>query len=540
MEQYLEEQIYGLASELEEYLHAQSAEDARLVQKGLMLYRQGMVTNLHIEDGGITATVQDVTPVKVHLNPIIFSLSACSCPQEDLCRHQMAVFFSAYAQVGSVADWVSEWREPMKEKAAISKWGMQTAKDLVKANGVLAPDYDRWVHSFETSFDLLLASQKFTSPYVVPELFEIYVRRIHASAPVEQEWRLLYELVAAVISFRKLAVLSEQLGHTREMVRRTYLHLFENILDDVEDLADKISVQTMPFAFDEFIEKLRDDGFRALTCVSGFELERIYLHRMLWTLLFKQKSWREEEVSRLVQALKEIAEDESPLALESERIHLLFLLEDDEQALKLIGFIEDGFIAPHLLWWTQYLSSLKTWPRVLPVIELLMQKAKGFLAELDGYRSCSGFTRDLLRAIAPYCTEMNRPDLFERAMVQTLPYSYPDYEYSLFERGQYDKWAELLAFVGFNYYDLPKERVKVMEKEQPELLLGMLHQTAQREIDGKNRSSYRLAVRHLKKLRTLYKKLKRVDDWEYFMDTLMERTKRLRAFHEECQRGKLI
>lgn len=56
----------------------------------------------------------------------------------------------------------------------------------------------------------------------------------------------------------------------------------------------------------------------------------------------------------------------------------------------------------------------------------------------------------------------------------------------------------------------------------------------------KNRTNYREAVRHLKKLRTIYKKMKRLEDFERFMAELMKKTKRLRAFQEECKRGKLI
>jgi sulfur transfer protein SufE len=56
----------------------------------------------------------------------------------------------------------------------------------------------------------------------------------------------------------------------------------------------------------------------------------------------------------------------------------------------------------------------------------------------------------------------------------------------------------------------------------------------------KNREHYKEAVRKLKKLRMLYKKLKRLSEWEEFLDILMTRTKRLRAFHEECRKGKLI
>ena len=59
-------------------------------------------------------------------------------------------------------------------------------------------------------------------------------------------------------------------------------------------------------------------------------------------------------------------------------------------------------------------------------------------------------------------------------------------------------------------------------------------------IERKNRKSYKEAVRYLKKLRTIYKKLNKKTTWEYYLENLLEDTKRLRAFQEECQRGKLV
>ncbi|NRD77140.1 SWIM zinc finger family protein [Bacillus sp. BRMEA1] len=534
------EQIQGLADELKDYLYSNVVEDAKLVQKGLVLYRQNMVTQLQIAEGTITATVQDVMPAKVKLETTFLAASDCTCPGEGLCRHQLAVFFSAYARIGSVTDWVSEWREPVREQRSAASWGLQRAKDLIKNNGVLAPNYERWVETFELGFETLLTSKKYTSPFVVPELFGIYQRRIRASAPVEQEWRLLYELVSTVVSFRKLAELSEQLGHDEEAVNRAYLHLFHNMMQDAEDLTRKISVQAMPFAFDEFIVKLKVDVLVLLTCTAALEYERIYLYRLLWRELFRKKDWLEEEISLVRNQFRVLEEGKNPVPLMVAEIHLYFLLQDDERALKLIDSMVDEFSVPYLSYWVEYLSGLKAWKRVQPLIDLFLQKARRYLEALDEYRSCAVFTRDLLRAMTPFCANNNRLDLYERALLATLPYSFTDYEYFLFERGQYDRWGELQAFVGFNYYDLPKERVKIIEKDRPEVLLGMLHQTAQREIDQKNRASYRMAVRHLKKLRTLYKKLKRNDDWDYFMTELLERTKRLRAFQEECQRSKLI
>jgi hypothetical protein len=275
-------------------------------------------------------------------------------------------------------------------------------------------------------------------------------------------------------------------------------------------------------------------------CAEGLEYERIYLYRMLWTNFFKKKAWREEESERILARLKQLEDWQSPFPLLIGSAHQSFMLEDEERALKLLGTIEDRFYFPYLLYWIDLFSGQKAWKRVEPIVELVVGRLRGYLAYLSSYQACGSFTRLALRAISPYCVETGRFELYEKMLMQSLPYSFYEYEQLLFQRGQYDRWGELYSFVGIPFSDLPKDRVKVVEKEQPEVLFGLLHQTVQREIDGKNRSSYKAAVRHLKKLRTLYKKTKRVDEWQFFLDTLMDKTKRLRAFHEECKRSKLI
>ncbi|GHH98723.1 SWIM zinc finger family protein [Neobacillus kokaensis] len=535
--------LQELSDELRDLLTANSSEDARLVQKGLMLYRQGLVTQLQVAETAITAVVQDVMPAKVMLDPEFFGLSECSCPSDGLCRHQMAVFFAAYAGTYSVSDWLTEWREPARETKSAAVWGLQKAKDLVKANGILKPDYQRWVDSFETSFAALLGAKKHMNPFVVSELFGIYRRRLQASSPVEQEWKLLYELVAVVVSFRMLAELSERMDHGVEAVRRSYGHLFEAMVDEADDLVDRIGMQTLPFDFDEFVAGLKDDAFGLLTVVKGLEQPRIALYRVLWSGLFRKTSWREAELERVRERMKSVQEDENPLPLVVASIHLCVLLGEDEHALDLIDLVDDELIVPFIVYWIEFLSIMKAWKRAGRWIDVFLQKLKGYLDSAGiggGFHGRTGFMRTVLRVITPYVTENRRADVYERTLLNGLPYSYAEYEYMLFDRGMYDRWGELQAFVGMEFQDLPKDRVKIVEKEQPEVLLGMLHQAVQREIDQKNRSSYRMAVRHLKKLRTLYKKLKRVDDWEYFLEGLLERTKRLRAFHEECTRGKLI
>ncbi|WP_243449898.1 SWIM zinc finger family protein [Neobacillus terrae] len=522
-----------------EKLRPEAEEDARLVQKGLMLYRQGLVKIDWIDEDEVKATVQDVMPAKVVLDLTFLDMSSCSCPGDDLCRHQLSVFFSVYSREASVAAWMDTWRRPVKEKNVLTTLGIQKAKDLIKANGILKPDYTRWIESFEESFKEIVLSKNSSNLYIVAELFKIYMRRIRAGAPIEQEWKLLYELVASVYSFRRLAELCGEMGPAGTSLRETYENMFSQLLDEAESLVHRLGVQAMPFAFDEFIEKLKDEAFSLLAPNDDLVYERIYLYRLLWTHLFKKKSWREDELEKIRVSFENVLDWQNPLPLMIAGVHINFVLQRDEKALGLIEAIKGTEAVPYLLYWINWFTSQKAWDRAEPVVELFIQKIKRYMDELNYYGTMS-FTKMSLKAISPFCEATDRQDLYERAMLQMMPFSYREYERQLFEQGQYEKWGELQAFLGYDLDQLPSERLKVIEKEMPEVLMSLLHQNAQQQIDLKNRQSYRRAVRRLKKLRTMYKKQKRLDDWQFFFDSLLERTKRLRAFQEECQRSKLI
>lgn len=529
------------AEELKETLNPHEPEDVKLVQKGMMLYRQGMVQHMRIDEGrSVQAVVQDVIPVKVELDLEFPGLSECTCPSGVICRHMMAVFFAAYGKTGSAAEWMEEWREPVREANQLAKWGIQRAKDLVKANGILEPDYKRWVQSMEESFDSIIKSKKYINPYLVGEMFQIYERRLMAGAPNAPEWRPLYELIANVVSFKKLVRLSKEMEHDEEMVKRSYLHVIHQVMDDAAVGTARISQRPLPFDFDTFISAFTEETTDLLHCTQEFEYERIYLYRMLWADFFKKKEWREAELERIVAGMKQLQDWESPFPFVIAAIHLHLLLENDERVLHFIEAVEKQSIVPYLLYWIDYLNEQKAWKRAGALIELFIGMVRSYLDVRGSYQACSSFTRLALKSLSPYCTETGRADVYERALMQMIPYSFYDYEHLLFTRGQYDKWGELYSFTGIPFTDVPKERIKVIEKEQPEVLFALLHQTVQHEIELKNRSSYKLAVRHLKKLRTLYKKLKRTDDWDFFFMTLLEKTKRLRAFQEECKRSKLI
>ncbi|MCM3574444.1 SWIM zinc finger domain-containing protein [Mesobacillus subterraneus] len=524
------------AAKLNTMLKPEVEEDARLVQKGLMLYRQGTVHHLKYMVKSIWATVQDVTPVRVYINVADPEESSCTCPANSFCRHRLAAFFQAYGDVSSVSDWVEDWRKPAKEQLNAEKWGLQRAKDLVKKDTRAGHDYENWAASFRESFEEIIRGQGEPKAYVVPGLFRSYIRRVEVSAPLEAVWKNLYLIAASVHSFNLLTELAGELGHDEESTMdRYYRPLFEDLFNDAEEYVERLAYGTMPFSFDSFLEKLKEETIGLTVPDATVGYDRIDLYRLLWEKLFKNGSWRDAERTRL----EKFGDDKRDLIEEIALIHQLVLAKQDGDALKRFTALPVGSL-PYMFYWLDGFRVQREWNRMGPFIEYLVQQLRNYLKLLGDYYACKKFIRYALKLVGTYTREIGRGELYDRALAQAMPYSFYEYEDSLFEKEQYEQWGELQSYFGFEYNSISSERIKVLQKEAPEVLIPLYHQMIGDLIEMKNRSSYKQAARLLKKLRTVYKKLKRVPEWEEFFGKLLVRTKRLRAFHEECTRSKLI
>jgi hypothetical protein len=524
------------AAKLNTMLKAEVEEDTRLVQKGLMLYRQGTVHHLKYMVKSIWATVQDVTPVRVYINVTNLHESSCTCPADSFCRHRLAAFFQAYGDVASVSDWVEAWRKPAREQIDAEKWGLQRAKDLVKKDSRSGHDYEQWIASFKEGFDEIMKGQGEPKPYVVPGLFRTYIRRVEVSAPLEAVWKNLYMIAGAVYSFNLLSEMARELGHDEDVTMdRYYRPLFEDLFNDAEEYVDRLAFNTMPFSFDAFLEKIKDESIGLTVPVSAAGYERIDLYRLLWEKLFKNGGWRDEERGRL----EAFGDGKRDIVEEIALIHQLILAKQDGDALKRFALLPVDSL-PYMFYWLDGFRAQREWSRMGPFIDYLVQQLRNYLKHLGEYYTCKKFTRYALKLVGAYTREIGRGELYDRALAQAMPYSFYEYEDSLFEKGQYEQWGELQSYFGFEYNSISNDRLKVLQKEAPEVLIPLYHQMIGDLVDMKNRSSYKQAARLLKKLRTVYKKLKRVPEWEAFFDKLLVRTKRLRAFHEECTRSKLI
>lgn len=125
-------------------------------------------------------------------------------------------------------------------------------------------------------------------------------------------------------------------------------------------------------------------------------------------------------------------------------------------------------------------------------------------------------------------------------IVRLLPFARSIYEGKLLQYGKWKQWVDYQLSTGSEPFDYRAGVFAPIEKNAPEALLPFYHQAVERNVLLKNRVSYKAAVKLLKRLAKLYKKMKNEAQWELFITAFSMRHSRLRALQEELRKGKLI
>jgi hypothetical protein len=125
-------------------------------------------------------------------------------------------------------------------------------------------------------------------------------------------------------------------------------------------------------------------------------------------------------------------------------------------------------------------------------------------------------------------------------LIQALPYTNAIYEEKLLRYAKWQQWIDYQLSTSSEPLEYRVSVLAPIEKHAPELLLPFFHQAAERYVLLKNRDGYKAAVKLLKRLAKLYKKMKDEERWETYITAFASRNSRLRALQEELRRGKLI
>lgn len=519
-------------------LSPKSMNDVNVVTKGLVLYRQGMVTRLNIDNELIHGVVQDVMKVDVTLDLTFPSNSSCSCPAIDLCRHQLAVFFAAYSKHASVSDWVDAWKHKDDalyglRKSLESGPVFKESKEAQK----MRPDhsYDSW----RAFFANVAREELNLPPYFMMGTHRIassYQRAIQRSEPENRQWVPLYRSMAYLHGIRFLFDQdSESLDHFRkEMLQQSVHELYLALSDEMS----RFETSIRPFDSEEFIGAFLKET-EDLLYVDSFVFYRWEIYGLIWSASLSSKEERATERERLEKVVSTLPEAEAELG-RMMMVHLLMLEREDEEALLHIHALGPAACF-YLTFMLEEMNANKQHTRMIPFVEFYTKNIKAYLLHYQSQEyKRTNYLYNALQIIRPFSSATKRFDLLERMLRETIPYSLIPYSHYLYEKKEYKKWVELQVAERVNVLFEWPQQTKEIQKENPEVLLPLYHQQVIQLIGSKNRPAYRDAVRYLKKLRTIYKKLKRVPVWESYIAYLSDTYKRLRAFQEELRKGKLI
>lgn len=524
------------AEQVKELLQPDRDHDVAAVQKGMALFFDEVVSSAPVQDNVIHAEVYDLTEHKVELHLLFPQLWSCTCGDDFICRHQMAVFFSFYSEVGSVMEWVEDWktsRRPTLPEGLPIKRASEVFAE--KKEEALEKSYASYKEFVGRLFSEQIESQLQAPPYIMENRLQQYLNDIGKKEPIEREWKLPFHFTTLFCTFlRALQII--RLHKDEPSTVRVFYSFANNIIEELLEMVQHLSRQARPFSFDPFIESLKEDILKLLDGDYMLEFERVDLYRDVWTYLFSNSAWRRHELER-VQVGRETLYPET-----AERniytlaaIHLSLLENQDEQAAALLSELKPDTI-PYFYYWLNGLSD----KRPLPFIEFVIAHVESYLAELDDYYERVDFVRTFIRPISSWCYKSQRLDLLDKFYRETLPHSYWKYADFLFEQKQYKKWVEMHIYSEISIDMISSELIKEVISEEPELILPLYYHAVQSKVSLKNRSAYKQAVRYLKKMRTIYKKLKQEEKFERYMDYVLDSTKRLRAFQEELKRSKLI
>ncbi|WP_108668902.1 SWIM zinc finger family protein [Peribacillus acanthi] len=515
---------------LQDDLNAQESDDVQVVQRGLLIYRQGLVFKLDHLETVIAAKVQDVTPVEVNLDLLFPANSTCSCNKEGFCRHVLAVFFQAYEKVGSVTEWVEKWKYGKRATFELKK-----AHTLLDSAAALPKTYEAWKTYINESFkeNILSFAHSGYPSYVLHEKWKNYIHKLKQKAPLEREWKTLYLFI---IHFQTLLLAFKEIGKIENpnSFRIFIENELEDLTDGMYDYVALLSNQARPFAFDEFFKGIHQDTHSLMTEEELF-YQQVDLYRTIWTVLLRNQEWRKQELKYLKSIIHD--SDNQPLLIAT--IHLSLLNNLHEEVVTLLNRL-DASACPYMYFWITSLNDLDEEMKALPFVEFIIQHVNEFLSTSRNYYESMDFVRSITSPITVFCKKTKRYDLLEKFYRISLPFSYYPYAQFLIESEQYEKWVELVTYMDIDADQVGTDILKRVHAQQPAVLLPLYHRVVEQSISSKNRASYKHAVRYLKKLRTVYKKLKQEDAFLSYINQLQESTKRLRAFQEELQRGKLI
>lgn len=525
------------------------------IKRGFQYFKQGKVKEFAMPDGEHIAAVVDgseLYEVDFHLSA--FAASRCTCPVRTNCKHMIAVLLK----------YANEQKRPVHalvnaHSAGFTRSAAQADTRTAPASASrpnLATDHreaarsalgktasrlaDMPISEWHDLFDRCIALNPVNtqnSQYVQRALASIYA----VQPPLAPDMQQLFGLHAHLRVLEKLVPQSPMPGYPAHSYMGYYTQIAADELKEAieRDLEGPPPPMNEPKQEARMAETLAYLRRKMLTeSRNGTYFSDAYYRFWLCWVYPEQQNPRiyAEELQHLQAAEEELgtALARLPWMLAQSWMHVY--QSQDDQAWTLLQEAEQAFplkiSSNQLILFLHALREAGEWSRLkdgLRHIGPLLHSHRD--DHLQDYIHDWNLVLQHLPAA--------EPEMWD-TLVSMLPFAGGMYEETLLAHEKWRQWIDYQLSIRSEPLSFRVSVLQPIEKNAPELLLPFYHQAVERYVLEKNRAGYKAAVKLLKRLFKLYKKMKQEPRWELFFTSFTSRHSRLRALQEELRKGKLL
>lgn len=520
--------------------------DDLTLKRGFQYYKQKRVRVFRmISERMIMALVEGREDYAVTVELGNLALSHCDCPVSGPCKHMAAVLMNYAEDVGRSVHSVANAKAVAEKLAAApapSAGGVakQRGEELKKLTQLIPDGTVQQWHDYMTLTLEPLAHTVRNPQYADRALAAITAVR----AVLPPAAALLFKLHAHLFVLESLVKPGGQpaglssLGYSVGYYTSIAISELQKRIADLmkKGLPLTGAPEEWPRVYDT-IAYLRREMLSESRDRSREQPYFSYCYALLWanwiTPNLSGPELYNEELNQLRQAGGDlnITSSRQPQLLAEGRMY--YYLQDDAAAMEQLRLAagRPGLHPDELMSFLIPLAEARQWPRLTAWLAEIGPLLGSRLYNLRDY---AGYWEEAVRHLP------EAEPLMWDTLSGMLPLSREIYEEQLLAYGKWQDWMDMQLSSGRQPGDFRVSDLAPVEKNAPELLLPFYHQAVERFILEKNRSSYKAAVKLMKRLSKLYKKLKREARWEEFLEAFMDRHSRLRALQEELRKGKLI
>ncbi|WP_342410343.1 SWIM zinc finger family protein [Paenibacillus sp. FSL R10-2778] len=524
--------------------------DDLTLKRGFQYYKQNRVQPFTMtEPRKINALVEGREDYRVTIDLDGFTNCHCNCPVSGHCKHMAAVLLNyAEQQNRSVQVLANAKAASFLPKISSTATSTSIGADATRqqqmkemANHIASGKITEWREYFEFCVSPLAHTTR------NPEYVSRALSAINKFKPkMLPETEKLFTLHAHLYLLEKLAKPSTQsvgqaayapsLGYYTQVAVSELQEVITGLLKKTLPLSPEQEQDLWPYVIDT-LSYLRREMLTESRDRSRDQPSFSLSYDLLWRNWIYPNTGGTKlylnEIEQLQQAEGELGASLSQHAWLLAQSRMYYYLMDDQKAWDLLNKAAErpGLHPDELMSFTSPLLDAGDWSRL---VGWLVQIGPLLSSRLYNLNSYSTSWEEAVRHLPE--AELQMWD----TLATMLPISGEVYEEKLITYEKWQTWMDYQLSIGKQPSEFRVKDLQPVEKNAPEVLLPFYHQAAERFVLDKNRHSYKAAVKLLKRLSKLYKKLKQEERWEEFLTAFAIRHSRLRALQEELRKGKLI